>query len=191
MPKREHAQAILEKAYQDILSALGDDPKRPGLVQTAQRAANSLLQFTQSYEQTLEEILSGSLYPTHSDQIVLVKDIEFHSLCEHHMLPFFGKCHIAYLPDQQLLGLSKISRIVHFHAKRLQIQENLTQDIAKTILQATSAKGVAIVMQAKHLCMSMCNTENQNASLTTSVSLGAFKNQPSLHQIFLQLMQTD
>lgn len=189
MPKREQAQAILEKAYQDILSVLGDDPKRPGLLKTAQRAASGLLQFTQAYEQTLEEILSGSVYPAHSDQIVLVKNIEFYSLCEHHLLPFFGHCHIAYLPDQHLLGLSKISRIVHFHAKRLQIQENLTQDIAQTILQATSAKGVAIVMQAKHLCMSMCNTENQNASLTTNITLGAFKNQPSLSQIFLQLTQ--
>lgn len=189
MRNHEQAQSILEKAYLDILSVLGDDPNRPELSKTAKRAASGLLALTKSYEQSLDEILDGAAYATDSDQLVLLKNIEFHSVCEHHLLPFFGRCHVAYLPDQSLLGLSKISRIVHFHAKRLQIQERLTQNIADTILKATSARGVAVIMQAHHLCLNLLGSENQNTELTTHVTLGVFKNQSQLHQTFLELIK--
>lgn len=174
--------------YRQILQALGEDPEREGLRDTPKRAAKAMQFLNRGYLQSLEEIVNGAVFESETDEMVLVKDIELYSMCEHHLLPFIGKCHIAYLPSGKVLGLSKFARIVDMYARRMQIQENLTRQIAEAVLQVTEARGVAVVVEAKHLCMMMRGVEKQNSSMTSSVMLGAFRDNISTRQEFLTLV---
>lgn len=179
----------LAEELKQLIETLGEDPQREGLLKTPQRAAKSLQYLTRGYQQDLKEIINDAVFESSMDEMVIVKDIELYSLCEHHLLPFFGKCHIAYIPDGKVLGLSKFARIVDMFARRLQIQENLTQQIAQTILSITNAKGVAVVIEAQHLCMMMRGAEKQNSSMTTSMMLGLFRKNERTRQEFLNLIR--
>ncbi len=174
--------------YRQILQALGENPEREGLRDTPKRAAKAMQFLNRGYLQSLEEIVNGAVFESETDEMVLVKDIELYSMCEHHLLPFIGKCHIAYLPSGKVLGLSKFARIVDMYARRMQIQENLTRQIAEAVLQVTNARGVAVVVEAKHLCMMMRGVEKQNSSMTSSVMLGAVRDNISTRQEFLTLV---
>ncbi|HZR36377.1 MAG TPA: GTP cyclohydrolase I FolE [Nevskia sp.] len=161
--------------YAEILRGVGEDVRREGLLRTPQRAAKAIGFLTQGYRQDLEAIINGAVFSSGNSEMVIVRDIELYSLCEHHVLPFFGKAHVAYLPDGKVIGLSKIPRIVDMYARRLQIQENLTQQIAECVQAVTGAKGVAVIIDAKHMCMMMRGVSKQNSGLTTSAMLGAFR----------------
>ncbi|KPQ26998.1 MULTISPECIES: GTP cyclohydrolase I FolE [unclassified Halomonas] len=174
--------------YRHIISALGENPERGGLKDTPMRAAKAMQFLTAGYHQSLEEIINGAVFESQTDEMVLVKDIELYSMCEHHLLPFIGKCHIAYLPSGNVLGLSKFARIVDMYARRMQIQENLTREIAEAVQQVTQARGVAVVIEARHLCMMMRGVEKQNSSMTSSVMLGAFRANQATRQEFLTLV---
>jgi len=174
--------------YYDLLVGMGEDPDREGLRYTPQRAARALAFLTQGYRQSLESVVNNALYETDLDEIVLVKDIELYSLCEHHVLPFIGKCHVGYLPQGRVLGLSKVARVVDMYARRLQIQETLTQQIANTVLEVTNAAGVGVVIEAQHLCMAMRGVEKQHSTMKTSVMLGSFRDNPPTRSEFLQLL---
>lgn len=174
--------------YQQIISALGENPEREGLRDTPLRAAKAMQFLTHGYHQSLEEIINGAVFESQTDEMVLVKDIELYSMCEHHLLPFIGKCHIAYLPNGKVLGLSKFARIVDMYARRMQIQENLTREIAEAVQQVTQARGVAVVIEARHLCMMMRGVEKQNSSMTSSVMLGDFRANQATRQEFLTLV---
>lgn len=174
--------------YREIITALGEDPEREGLRDTPKRAAKAMQFLTAGYRQSLDEIVNGAVFESKTDEMVLVKDIELYSMCEHHLLPFIGKCHIAYLPDGKVLGLSKFARIVDMFARRMQIQENLTREIAETVQQVTQARGVAVVIEARHLCMMMRGVEKQNSSMTSSVMLGGFRANQATRQEFLTLI---
>lgn len=178
----------MEKQYAEIITALGEDLTREGLVDTPARAAKAMKFLTKGYEQTLEEVVNGALFPSDNSEMVLVKDIELYSLCEHHMLPFIGKAHVAYIPQGKVIGLSKIARIVDMFARRLQIQENMTKEIAEAIMQITDAAGVAVVVEAKHMCMMMRGVEKQNSSMKTSMMLGAFRDSPATRAEFFSLI---
>nr|WP_298251099.1 GTP cyclohydrolase I FolE [uncultured Halomonas sp.] len=178
----------LANHYRQIILALGEDPEREGLRDTPKRAAKAMQFLNHGYLQSLEEIVNGAVFASETDEMVLVKDIELYSLCEHHLLPFIGKCHIAYLPDGKVLGLSKFARIVDMFARRMQIQENLTRQIAEAVQEVTGARGVAVVIEARHLCMMMRGVEKQNSSMTSSVMLGGFRDNPSTRQEFLTLV---
>jgi GTP cyclohydrolase I len=178
----------MEKQYAEIIAALGEDLTREGLVDTPARAAKAMKFLTKGYEQTLEEVVNGALFPSDNSEMVLVKDIELYSLCEHHMLPFIGKAHVAYIPQGKVVGLSKIARIVDMFARRLQIQENMTKEIAEAIMQITDAAGVAVVVEAKHMCMMMRGVEKQNSSMKTSMMLGAFRDNPATRAEFFSLI---
>jgi GTP cyclohydrolase IA len=175
--------------YREILSGLGEDVGREGLVDTPTRAVKALKYLTRGYTQDLHEIVNNALFASENDEMVLLKDIELYSLCEHHVLPVIGKAHVAYLPNGRVIGLSKIARIVDMFAARLQIQENMTRQIADAILQVTQARGVAVVVEAKHMCMTMRGIEKQNSSMTTSVMLGAFREDPRTREEFLDLIR--
>lgn len=157
--------------YRELLSGLGEDVQREGLVDTPTRAVKALKYLTRGYHLDLEEIVNNALFASDNDEMVLLKDIELYSLCEHHVLPVIGKAHVAYLPNGRVIGLSKIARIVDMFAARLQIQENMTRQIAEAILKVTEARGVAVVVEARHMCMTMRGIEKQNSSMTTSVML--------------------
>ena len=161
--------------YREILKGLGEDPEREGLLDTPKRAAKAMQYLCHGYEQNLEEIVNGALFASDNDEMVILKDIELYSLCEHHLLPFIGKAHVAYIPTGRVLGLSKLARIVDMFARRLQIQENLSRQIADAVMQVTGALGVAVVIEAKHMCMMMRGVEKQNPSMITSVMLGEFR----------------
>ena len=179
----------MKDAYEKIISEIGEDLNRPGLVDTPARAAKAMEFLTQGYQQDIDEILNGALFPTTSSEMVIVKNIELYSLCEHHMLPFIGKCHVAYLPNETVIGLSKIARIVDVCARRLQIQEHLTQQIAEVILEKTSARGVGVIIESQHMCMMMRGVEKQNSSMTTSCMLGSFRSKQSTRNEFLSLIK--
>jgi GTP cyclohydrolase I len=179
---------LLPEHYRQILLGLGEDPEREGLVDTPKRAAKAMQYLCHGYGQSVEEIVNGALFASDNDEMVIVKNIELYSLCEHHMLPFIGKAHVAYIPTGKVLGLSKIARIVDMFARRLQIQENLTRQIAEAIQGVTNAAGVAVVIEAQHMCMMMRGVEKQNSSMNTSVMLGAFRQSASTRQEFLQLI---
>lgn len=175
--------------YREILQHVGEDPQREGLLKTPERAAKAMRYLCHGYRQTLEEIVNGALFESDNDEIVIVREIELYSLCEHHLLPFIGKAHVAYIPTGKVLGLSKVARIVDMFARRLQIQENLTRQIADALAQVTHAAGVAVVIEAKHMCMMMRGVEKQNSVMTTSVMLGAFRESYNTRQEFLQLIR--
>jgi GTP cyclohydrolase IA len=174
----------------NILIDLGEDPKRDGLVKTPERVDRSLRFLTSGYQRSADEILNGALFDVAYDEMVIVKDIEVFSLCEHHLLPFFGKCHVAYIPNGKIIGLSKIPRLVDMFARRLQVQERLTTQVAETIREKIHPKGVAVVIEAQHLCMIMRGVEKQNSVAVTSSMLGAFKADQNTRNEFLNLVQT-
>nr|WP_299242779.1 GTP cyclohydrolase I FolE [uncultured Halomonas sp.] len=178
----------LANHYRDIIAGIGEDTTREGLRDTPMRAAKAIQFLTHGYGQSLEELVNGAVFVSDTDEMVLVKDIELYSLCEHHMLPFIGKCHIAYMPGGKVLGLSKFARIVDMYARRLQIQEDLTRQIADAVQQVTEARGVAVVIEARHMCMMMRGVEKQNSSMTSSVMLGSFRGNQSTRQEFLMLV---
>ncbi|EWH00656.1 GTP cyclohydrolase I FolE [Halomonas sp. BC04] len=180
----------LANHYRQIILELGEDPEREGLRDTPKRAAKAMQFLNRGYAQTLEDIINGAVFESETDEMVLVKDIELYSMCEHHLLPFIGKCHIAYLPNGRVLGLSKFARIVDMFARRMQIQENLTRQIAEAVQQVTDARGVAVVIEARHLCMMMRGVEKQNSSMTSSVMLGAFRENQPTRQEFLTLVNS-
>ncbi|AMD00284.1 MULTISPECIES: GTP cyclohydrolase I FolE [Halomonas] len=180
----------LANHYRQIILELGEDPQREGLRDTPKRAAKAMQFLNRGYAQTLEDIINGAVFESETDEMVLVKDIELYSMCEHHLLPFIGKCHIAYLPNGKVLGLSKFARIVDMFARRMQIQENLTRQIAEAVQQVTDARGVAVVVEARHLCMMMRGVEKQNSSMTSSVMLGAFRENQPTRQEFLTLVNS-
>lgn len=175
--------------YEAILRGLGEDPQREGLRDTPQRAAKAMNFLTKGYHEDLENIVNGAIFESDNDQMVLVKNIELYSLCEHHLLPFIGKCHIAYLPSGKVLGLSKFARIVDMFARRLQIQENLTKQIADAVMSVTNARGVAVVIESQHMCMMMRGVEKQNSSMLSSVMLGTFRESEATRNEFLSLIK--
>lgn len=179
----------MEKHYEKIIESLGEDLSRDGLKDTPKRAATAMKFLTQGYQQSLEQIVNGALFESDNDEMIIVKDIELYSLCEHHLLPFIGKCHVAYLPKGKILGLSKVARIVDMFARRLQVQEKLTKQIAETLLSITQASGIGVVIEAKHLCMMMRGVEKQNSVMTTSVMLGTFRKDWRTRSEFLSLVQ--
>ncbi|MAL92966.1 MAG: GTP cyclohydrolase I FolE [Pseudomonas sp.] len=179
----------LEQHYTAILGQLGEDVNREGLLDTPKRAAKAMQYLCKGYQQTLEEETNGALFSSDNSEMVLVKNIELYSLCEHHMLPFIGKAHVAYLPNGKVLGLSKVARIVEMYARRLQIQENLTREIAEAMQQVTGASGVAVVIEAQHMCMMMRGVEKQNSSMVTSVMLGQFRDNAATRSEFLGLVK--
>ena len=179
----------MEDHYRAIIEAVGENPGREGLARTPQRAAKAMKFLTQGYTQDLTAIVNDAIFATSNSEMVIVKDIELYSLCEHHLLPFIGRAHVAYLPDGKVIGLSKIPRIVDMFARRLQIQENLTQQIGHCVQDVTGAKGVAVVVEAKHLCTMMRGVEKQNSSMTTSMMLGLFREDQRTRQEFLDLVR--
>ncbi|RON54704.1 GTP cyclohydrolase I FolE [Pseudomonas frederiksbergensis] len=181
-------QNALSQSYREILIGLGENPDREGLQDTPMRAAKAMQYLCHGYEQSVEEIVNGALFSSDTDEMIIVADIELYSLCEHHLLPFIGKAHVAYIPTGKVLGLSKIARLVDMFARRLQIQENLTRQIADAVQQVTDAAGVAVVIEAKHMCMMMRGVEKQNSTMNTSVMLGAFRESSNTRQEFLQLI---
>lgn len=178
----------MEKHYEAILGAVGEDISRDGLRDTPKRAAKAMLFLTKGYHETLEQVVGGALFESDNDEMVIVKDIELYSLCEHHLLPIVGRVHVGYLPSGKVLGLSKVARIVEMFARRLQIQENMTRQIAEAVLQVTDAKGVAVVVEAQHFCMMMRGVEKQNSWTTTSMMLGRFREDRGTRMEFLSLI---
>ena len=178
----------LSHHYREILRGLGENPEREGLLDTPKRAAKAMQYLCHGYGQTLEEIVNGALFESDNDEMVIVREIELYSLCEHHLLPFIGKAHVAYIPTGKVLGLSKVARIVDMYARRLQIQENLTRQIAEAVQSVTQAAGVAVVIEAKHMCMMMRGVEKQNSVMSTSLMLGAFRESSNTRHEFLKLI---
>lgn len=174
--------------YSAIINGLGEDTGREGLQDTPMRAAKAMQFLTQGYQQSLDDLVNNAVFESAMDEMVVVQDIELYSMCEHHMLPFIGKCHIAYLPQGRVLGLSKFARIVDMYARRLQIQENLTRQIAEAIESVTNAKGVAVVIEAQHMCMMMRGVEKQNSRMKTSMMLGQFRKSQATRTEFLNLI---
>jgi GTP cyclohydrolase I len=179
----------LEEAYRSLLEAIGEDSDRQGLRRTPGRAARALEFMTQGYRQNLDEIINDAVFDSDASEIILVKDIELYSLCEHHLLPFIGRAHVAYIPNGRVIGLSKIARIVDVFARRLQIQENLTTQIAESLMSCLQPVGVAVVVEAKHLCMMMRGVEKQNSIMKTSCLLGCFKDDARTRSEFLALLK--
>ena len=171
-----------------LLELIGEDPERDGLVRTPERFEKALRHLTRGYQEDVDEILNGAFFDVAYDEMILVKDIELFSLCEHHMLPFFGRCHIAYLPDKKVVGLSKLPRLVNAFARRLQIQERLTSQIAETLMEKLEPRGVGVVIEARHMCMTMRGVEKQHSSAVTSAMLGAFRTRQQTRQEFLSLI---
>jgi GTP cyclohydrolase I len=187
----ELASASTQQIYAELLARLGEDTTRDGLLNTPKRMEKSMAFLTQGYNQTVEEVLHGAFFDVDYDEMVIVKDIEFYSLCEHHLLPFFGKAHIAYVPQGKVIGLSKLPRIVDVFARRLQVQERLTHQIAEAIDAAIHPQGVAVVMEAEHLCMMMRGVQKQHSQTVTSAMVGVFKSQSQTRTEFLSLVNPD
>lgn len=181
----------LKEAYLQIIKSTGEDPERDGLQATPERAAKAIQFLTHGYDQTLEEVVNNAVFESDSDEMVIVRNIELYSLCEHHLLPFIGKCHVAYLPKSKVLGLSKVARIVDMYARRLQIQEHLTQQIAMAVSEVTNGLGVGVIIEAQHMCMMMRGVEKQNSSMTTSSMLGRFRADINTRNEFLTLLNRD
>jgi len=180
---------LVHEHYLEIIKTIGEDPEREGLIKTPARAAKAMKYMTEGYHLSLKDIINGAIFESNMSEMVIVTNIELYSLCEHHLLPFIGKCHVAYIPDGKVIGLSKIARIVNFFARRLQIQERLTQEIANCLLEITDCKGVGVVMEAKHLCMMMRGVEKQNSLLKTSAMIGLFRDDARTRSEFLSLIK--
>jgi GTP cyclohydrolase I len=185
MPNIENLEIIVKQ----LLENLGEDPQRNGLQDTPKRVAKSFAFLTKGYQQDIDELLNGALFPIEYDEMVIVRDIDFFSLCEHHLLPFFGKCHVGYIPNKHVVGLSKIPRVVDAFSRRLQVQERLTVQIAHTLQNKLKPRGVGVVMEARHLCMSMRGVERQNTVAVTSEMLGVFRKQQQTRDEFLKLIR--
>lgn len=179
----------MQEFFSGIIESIGEDLTRPGLVDTPKRAAKAFQFLTRGYQQNIDDVVNGALFPSDSDEMIIVKDIELYSLCEHHLLPFIGKAHVAYIPTGHVLGLSKVARIVDMFARRLQIQEQLTLQIAQSIQEITGAKGVGVIIEAKHMCMMMRGVEKQNSSMKTSAMLGTFRSNQGTRNEFLSLVR--
>jgi GTP cyclohydrolase I len=178
----------MENSFRNLLEAVGEDPEREGLLRTPARAARAFDFLTNGYRQDLDEIVNNAIFESDASEIILVKDIELYSLCEHHLLPFIGRAHVAYIPHGKVIGLSKMARIVDVFARRLQIQENLTTQIADALMKSLRPTGVAVVIEAKHLCMMMRGVEKQNSVMKTSCLLGVFKDDARTRSEFLSLL---
>jgi GTP cyclohydrolase I len=178
----------MENSFRELLEAVGEDPEREGLLRTPSRAARAFDFLTNGYRQDLDEIVNNAIFESDASEIILVKDIELYSLCEHHLLPFIGRAHLAYIPHGKVIGLSKMARIVDVFARRLQIQENLTTQIADALMKTLHPTGVAVVIEAKHLCMMMRGVEKQNSVMKTSCLLGVFKDDARTRSEFLSLL---
>jgi GTP cyclohydrolase I len=178
----------MDQYFRKVLEHIGEDPDREGLIKTPIRAARAFEFMTQGYKKNVETIVNGAIFPSDNDEMVIVKNIEMYSLCEHHILPFFGKAHVGYIPKGKIIGLSKIARIVDMYARRLQVQENLTREIAQTLMHVTGALGVGVVIEAQHLCMMMRGVEKQNSMMKTSCLLGVFRKEDSTRKEFLTLI---
>jgi len=183
-------EKAFEAAVTQILTLLGEDPKREGLIKTPSRVVKALKFLTEGYHQDPQEILNQALFSTSNDEMVLVRDIEFYSMCEHHMLPIIGRCHVAYIPDGKVVGLSKIPRIVNVYARRLQIQEQMTEQIADAILDTIQPKGVAVVVHARHMCMEMRGVQKINSTTVSSALRGLFKRDERTRNEFYNLINT-
>ena len=179
----------MESHWAGIIAGIGEDLDRPGLKDTPKRAAKAFEFLTRGYHQNVTDVVNGALFPSDSNEMVVVQNIEMYSMCEHHMLPFIGKCHVAYIPTGKVIGLSKIARLVDMYARRLQIQESLTSQIAETILEVTNAEGVGVIVEAQHMCMMMRGVEKQNSQMKTSAMLGSFREDQKTRDEFLSLLQ--
>jgi len=179
----------MEQHWKAIIEAIGEDPNREGLLKTPERAAKAFEFLTRGYRQDVNELVNDAIFTSNTDEMVIVRNIELYSMCEHHMLPFIGKAHVAYLPQGKVIGLSKIARIVDLFARRLQIQEVLTKQIADCVNTAINAKGVGVIIEAKHMCMMMRGVEKQNSVMTTSCMLGSFRTQLQTRDEFLRLIR--
>jgi len=178
----------LAEHYASLITGVGEDLDRDGLRDTPLRAAKALQYLTRGYHLSIDEVVNGAIFESENDEMVIVKDIELYSMCEHHLLPFIGKCHVAYLPTGKVIGLSKIARIVDMYARRLQIQETLTKQIADVLMEITGAAGVGVIIEAKHLCMMMRGVEKQNSLMKTSMMRGTFRTDSRTRGEFLQLV---
>lgn len=183
-------RGLIGDLYEKILKDLGEDTTREGLLRTPYRAEKALRFLTSGYTQNIEELVNGALFAAENDDMIVVKDIEYYSLCEHHMLPFFGRFHVAYLPDKKIIGLSKIPRIVDVFARRLQVQERITQQIADTLMEVLEPRGVAVVSEAQHFCMMMRGVEKQSSSTITSAMIGEFRRNKASKDEFLALIRS-
>jgi GTP cyclohydrolase I len=178
----------MNELYKELLSRVGEDPDREGLLDTPERASKALQFLTRGYRQKLEDVINDAVFTVDDNHMIIVRDIELYSLCEHHMLPFFGKCHIGYIPEGKVLGVSKLARIVDHFARRLQIQERLTNEVAHSIMNTIAPEGVGVVIEAQHLCMMMRGVEKQNSCMVTSAMLGSFRREASTRNEFLKLI---
>ncbi len=178
----------MDQFFKKLIEEIGEDTSREGLRATPVRAAKAFQYLTKGYKEDIKKVVNNAIFESDNDEMIIVKDIELYSLCEHHLLPFFGKCHVGYLPAGKIIGLSKIARIVDVFARRLQVQENLTKQIAESIMEVTSAQGVAVVIEARHLCMMMRGVEKQNSLMKTSCMLGLFRSENLTRAEFLSLI---
>jgi len=179
----------LSDTIRQMLKEIGEDPQREGLLKTPERVAESLEFLTKGYHEDPAKVINGAMFTEDNKEMVVLRDVDFFSLCEHHLLPFFGKCHLAYIPNNRIIGLSKLARVVDFYSRRLQVQERLTKQIADMIQNALQPQGVAVVMEAEHLCMQMRGVEKQNSVAVTSTLLGVFKDNPCTRSEFLDLIR--
>jgi GTP cyclohydrolase I len=178
----------MEQHFRKIIEEIGEDPKREGLLKTPHRAARAYEFLMQGYKKDIDVIVNGAIFTSDADEMIIVKDIEMYSMCEHHLLPFFGKAHVGYIPKGKIIGLSKIARIVDMFARRLQVQENLTKEIATSLMEVTNAVGVGVVIEAQHLCMMMRGVEKQNSLMKTSCLLGSFRSSEGTRKEFLSMV---
>jgi GTP cyclohydrolase I len=188
MKKKQVNKTRVAELVRELLVELGEDPEREGLKVTPQRVAEALAFLTSGYRQTPKQVLNGAVFQAHLNHMIIVRDIEVYSLCEHHMLPFYGRCHVGYIAKDYVLGVSKIARIVDCFARRMQIQERLTEQVAMSVLEEAQAEGVGVVMECRHLCMMMRGVEKQNSVMTTSVVLGSFRSDSATRQEFMTLI---
>jgi GTP cyclohydrolase IA len=189
--KVEAPKETIAELMRKVIVLLGEDPNREGLRKTPERFEKALKYLTSGYQQNIESLLNGATFSVHYDEMVVVKDIEFFSLCEHHLLPFFGKAHVAYLPNKRVLGLSKIARLVNMYGRRLQIQERMTSQIAEAIQEKISPEGVGVIIEARHLCMQMRGVEKQHGQAVTSAMLGSFRHNKQTRDEFLSLVRSN